>query len=179
MARDLNQIIIIGRLVRDPEIKYTTGGTPVTKFSIANNAGFTQGNEKKDVVNYFDVNVWGNQAENCSKYLKKGSQVAIDGHLRQNRWVDQTSGKTNSKVEIVANSVQFLTPSQRTDGTQTQYQHNNNQDNSQGNSQPHNTGNVANENKDFIPNPWSDNNNEINYDESYSQNGDKDDDIPF
>jgi single-strand DNA-binding protein len=167
MARDLNQVIIIGRLTRDPEIKYTSTGTPVTKFSIANNAGYNQGNEKKDVVNFFDINVWGNQAENCSKYLKKGSQVAIDGHLRQNRWVDQATGKNVSKVEIVANSVQFLTSGgQKTDGQPQNY------------SGPVNQ-NPSDENKTFIPNPWNDSANETTIDGSFLQGEDKDDDIPF
>ncbi|MBN2546955.1 MAG: single-stranded DNA-binding protein [Spirochaetes bacterium] len=110
MARDLNQVFLIGRLVKDPEIKYTSSGTPVTKFSIANNSTFTQNNDKKEYVNYFDVNVWGNQAVTCEKYLKKGKQVAIVGVLRQNRWNDKTSGQTKSKVEITAFSIQFLTP---------------------------------------------------------------------
>jgi len=109
MARDLNDVNIIGRLVRDPEIRYTASGTPVAKFSIANNMTYVQNNERKDSVNYFDVNVWGNQAVNCEKYLKKGNQVAINGSLRQNRWVDKASGQTRSKIEITANTVQFLT----------------------------------------------------------------------
>jgi single-strand DNA-binding protein len=174
MARDLNQVIIIGRLTRDPEIKYTSTGTPVTKFSIANNASYTQSNEKKEIVNFFDINVWGNQAESCSKYLKKGSQVAIDGHLRQNRWVDQATGKNVSKVEIVANSVQFLSPSQRNEG-QTQGQ-NQNQTYTPVNQ------NTTNNNtpKDFIPNPWNDNSgNGGNIDDPFLPAEDKDDDIPF
>jgi single-strand DNA-binding protein len=110
MARDLNQVFIIGRLVKDPEIRYTPSGTPVTKFSVANNSSFTQNNDKKEYVNYFDINVWGNQAVSCEKYLKKGKQVAIAGVLRQNRWADKASGQTRSKIEITAVSVQFLTP---------------------------------------------------------------------
>lgn len=110
MARDLNQVFLIGRLVKDPEIRYTPNGTAVAKFSIANNVPFVQNNEKKEYVNYFDVNVWGNQALICEKYLKKGKQVAIIGVLRQNRWNDKTTGQTRSKIEITATAVQFLTP---------------------------------------------------------------------
>ena len=174
MARDLNQVIIIGRLVRDPEIKYTSTGTPITKFSIANNAGYTQGNEKKDIVNFFDINVWGNQAENCSKYLKKGSQVAVDGHLRQNRWVDQATGKNVSKVEIVANSVQFLSTGQRMDGQQQNYSQQVNQNYQNNNQQQAG----YDDNKNFIPNPWNDNGSDPSIDESFLTE-DKDDDIPF
>lgn len=107
-GRDLNVLIIIGRLVKDPEIKYTASGTPIAKFAIANNASYIQNGEKKELTNFFDVNVWGNQAVNCEKYLKKGSQVAIEGYIRQNRWTDNATGKTASKVEITANSVQFI-----------------------------------------------------------------------
>jgi single-strand DNA-binding protein len=111
MSRDLNLVSLLGRLTRDPEIKYTASGTAVAKFSIANNYSYMQNNELKEEVNYFDVNVWGNQAISCEKYLKKGSQVAVAGSLKQNRWNDQTSGQARSKVEITANSVQFLSMS--------------------------------------------------------------------
>lgn len=120
MSNDLNQISIIGRLVREPEIRYIANGTPITKFSIANNTVFMQNNEKKEMVNYFDIIVWGNQAINCEKYLKKGSQVAIVGSLRQNRWTDKTSGQNRSKVEITANVVQFLTKNENNPNAQQQ-----------------------------------------------------------
>lgn len=121
MSKDLNHVVIIGRLVGDPQIKYTPNGTAVTKFSIANNDSFTTNNETKEYANFFDVVVWGNQAINCEKYLKKGSQVAIDGNLKQNRWKDQV-GNNRSKVEIVANRVQFLTPAQHNNAVNDQSQ---------------------------------------------------------
>lgn len=108
MARDVNEVIVIGRLVRDVEFKVIASGTPVAKFSIANNQAFKQNDEWKEYVNYFDVTVWGKQAESCSKYLTKGKQVAVSGSLRQERWQDKTSGQNRSKVEITANQVQFL-----------------------------------------------------------------------
>ncbi len=108
-GRDLNFVIVIGRLTNNVELKYTTSGLPVAKFSIANNTFFTQNKEKKNYVNYFDIVVWGNQAVNCQKYLKKGSQIAVEGHLRQNRWTDANTNKTISKIEIIATSIQFLT----------------------------------------------------------------------
>jgi single-strand DNA-binding protein len=112
MGKDLNIVSVIGNLVRDPEIKFTSAGTPVTKMSIANNYTFKQGEEIKEEVNFFDIVVWSNQAVNCEKYLKKGSKVAVTGMLRQNRWTDETTQQGRSKVEIVANTVQFLTPVQ-------------------------------------------------------------------
>lgn len=181
--RDLNQVILIGRLTKNPEIKYTAGGTPVTKFTLANNGGsFNQGNEKKEVVNFFDVTVWGNHALNCEKYLKKGSLVAIDGHLRQNRWTDQATGKSLSKVEVVANGVQFLTPAS----------HNSNDTSQQGNqfvskdqniqSKPQNFNNNSSpkEQKGFISSPWDDTGSNFeNYDDPFNNNSNSDDDIPF
>lgn len=108
MGRDLNQVSLIGRLVRDPEIKYTANGNPIAKFSIANNYSYIQNNELVEDVNYFDIKVWGNQAVNCEKYLSKGKQIAILGFLKQNKWVDKTSGQNKSKIEITASSIQFL-----------------------------------------------------------------------
>jgi len=120
MSNDLNQIILIGRLTKDTEIKYTASGTPVTKFSIANNSIAN----KTEYVNYFDVNVWGTQAVNCEKYLKKGSQIAVTGSIRQNRWQDQSTGQIKSKVEINAFSVHFLGSKQNGQQQNTQYPQN-------------------------------------------------------
>ncbi|MCK4796696.1 MAG: single-stranded DNA-binding protein [Spirochaetes bacterium] len=173
MARDLNHVSIIGRLVKDPEIKYTTSGMPVTKFSIANNVSFMQNEERKDYANYFDINVWGNQAVNCEKYLKKGSQVAILGNLRQNRWNDKTTGQTRSKVEITANSVQFLTP---ISGAQTNNVSNIPVSNIPVDNQP----NVAAENTGIIQDPWSENNEAASNNDPYPQSMNNNvDDIPF
>jgi len=126
--RDINQITIIGRLTKDPEIKYTPSGNPVTNFSIANNNSFMQGDQKVDTVDYFDIEVWGNQAVSCEKYLKKGSQVCVVGRNKQQRWTDKTSGQTRSKVIINANQVQFLDsksdskPSGQAEGLTNDYQ---------------------------------------------------------
>lgn len=191
MAKDLNHVIVIGRLVRPPEIKYTPKGIPVTKFSIANNADFTQGNELKKLTNFFDVTVWGNQAINCEKYLKKGNQVAIQGSLRQNTWVDQATGKNQSKIEIVADSVQFLTPpsggqpgGSSSEGNYQNYSANNNNASTYsgtGNyNKPQNNANTQPPPKDFIPNPWNDSYDNNSYEEPFSDgSGNPDDDIPF
>lgn len=169
MARDLNQIVLIGRLVRDPEIKYTTAGTPVTKFSIANNVSYIQNDDRKDYVNYFDINVWGNQAINCEKYLKKGRRVAIVGSLRQNRWNDKNTGQTRSKIEVTASSVQFLSPVEGfTDDSSTQNQQN------------IETFNNTNNTNNTIDDPWNEESNEEFIDNNAkTENFDNDNDIPF
>lgn len=98
---DINNVNIIGRLTRDPEVRTTNNGMSVCKMSIAVNG------MKKDDVSFFDVTAWSRVAENCGKYLKKGSQVGINGSLRQNRFQTK-EGQNRSKVEINANNVQFI-----------------------------------------------------------------------
>ncbi len=102
----LNSVNIMGNLTRDPEIKYTSSGKAVCSLSIANNRVYTKNNEKITEVSYFDVDVWGAAAENCSKYLTKGNGIIVEGRLRQDRW--EKDGKTQSRVKITANAVHFL-----------------------------------------------------------------------
>lgn len=153
MSKDLNQVTLIGRLVKKPEIKYTTSGQAVSKFSMAVGESYMVNNEKKEITSFFDIVVWGNQAVNCEKYLNKGSQTAISGRLRQNRWTDQTTGKNLSKVEIIADSVQFLTTTPKPEG----------------NNKPANNGSQ---------NPWNENK-DTGYEESFSAPFEPQDDIPF
>ena len=102
----LNSVNMMGNLTRDPEMKYTPTGKAVCSLSIANNRVYTKGSEKVSEVSYFDVEVWGATAENCSKYLSKGSGVIVEGRLKQDRW--EKDGKTQSRVRISANSVHFM-----------------------------------------------------------------------
>ena len=180
MSKDLNLVVVIGRLVRDPEVRYTSSGTAIAKFAIANNERIKQNNEWTDYTNFFDIVVWGNQAENCQKYLKKGSQVSIEGNLRQNRWVDQASNQNRSKIEIIASSIQFLTPA---GGGQANSHY---QNESQQDSRPSESMNT-NRNQQTTPNnsgmiadPWGDSNSGNSFNE-YSSSGfdGSDDDIPF
>jgi single-strand DNA-binding protein len=103
---DLNHVILIGRLTRDAEFKYITNGQAVCKFSLAINRKKKTGDQWVDDVNYFDVVLWGRQAESLNQYLQKGKQVAVEGELRQDRW--EQDGQNRSKVEIVANNLQLL-----------------------------------------------------------------------
>lgn len=103
----------MGNLTRDPELKYTASGKAVCSISIANNRVYTKNGEKVSEVSYFDVEVWGPVAENCSKYLLKGSGIIVEGRLKQDRW--EKDGKTQSRVRITANSVHFLPKKQRAD----------------------------------------------------------------
>ena len=106
MAVDINVVVLVGRLTRDCELKSTPQGTSVCRFSIAVNRRKRTGDKWEDEVSYFDVVLWGRSAETLNPYLQKGRQVSIEGELRQNRW--EQDGKTNSKIEVVANNVQLL-----------------------------------------------------------------------
>ena len=107
MATDLNLVMLLGRLTRDPELKQTGSGTSYCRFSIANNRNYTQGGERKEEVSFFNCVAWGKQAEIISRYCRKGKQVAIEGRLKQNSWEDK-EGKKNSTVDVVVNQLQML-----------------------------------------------------------------------
>lgn len=97
---DINSTIIIGRLVRDVEVSYTTTGTAIGKFTLAVN------HMKKEEVSFIDVKVFGKLAENIKEFLTKGKQVSVDGFLKQERW--ESNGQKYSRVGIIANNVQLL-----------------------------------------------------------------------
>lgn len=103
---DVNHVILIGRLTRDAELKYTSGGMAVCKFAIAVNKRRKQGDQWVDEANFFDISLWGRSGESLNQYLVKGKQVAVEGELHQNRW--EQDGQSRSKIEINANNVQLL-----------------------------------------------------------------------
>ena len=103
---DVNHVILIGRLTRDAELKYTSGGQPVCKFDIAVNRKKKSGDQYVDEASFFTVVLWGKAGESLNQYLTKGKQVAVEGELRQDRW--EQDGQARSKVEIQANNVQLL-----------------------------------------------------------------------
>ncbi len=102
-----NKVIFMGNLTKDPEIRYTPGGTAVASFRLAMNHRFKQGEEFKEDVCFVDIVVFGKQAENCSQYLNKGNGVVIEGRLQERRW-QTDDGQKRSKHEVVAQSVRFL-----------------------------------------------------------------------
>ncbi|MDR2491293.1 MAG: single-stranded DNA-binding protein [Spirochaetaceae bacterium] len=103
---DLNHVMLIGRLTRDADYKVLPSGQAVCNFSIAVNRRRKVGDNWEDEANYFDIVLWGKQADSLNRYLVKGKQVGIDGELRQDRW--QQDGQNRSKVVISANNVQLL-----------------------------------------------------------------------
>ncbi|MHA2428594.1 MAG: single-stranded DNA-binding protein [Candidatus Hermodarchaeia archaeon] len=108
MSRGLNKVMIIGRLGRDPELRYTPSGRPVTNFSVATSRNWTTSNgERRTETEWFNVVAWSNLAEICNQYLVKGQQVYIEGRLQTRHW-DDDNGKRHSSVEIVANEMIML-----------------------------------------------------------------------
>lgn len=106
-SSNVNHVVISGNLTKDPELRETSKGTSVCELRIANNASIKRGEEWEQKPNYFQVNTWGKQAENCAEYLAKGSKVIIDGRLEWQMW-EAKEGGTNSRVVIVANMVEFV-----------------------------------------------------------------------
>ncbi len=98
-----NKIILIGRLVRDPELRYTPSGEAVANFTLAVDRYFSRENE----TDFIRIVVWRKQAENCAQYLAKGRLVAIEGRLQIRSYEDKQGAKRQA-VEVVANSVVFL-----------------------------------------------------------------------
>lgn len=103
---DVNHVTIIGRLTRDSELKYTSGGMAISNFSIAVNRRRKNGDQWVEEASFFDINLFGKSAEGLKPYLTKGKQIAVEGELRQDRW--EQDGQPRSKVVIVANNVQLL-----------------------------------------------------------------------
>lgn len=108
MAGGLNKVLLMGNLGRDPEVRFTTGGTSVANFSIATNESWKDKNgQLQEKTEWHRIVVWGKLAELCGEYLKKGRQAFIEGRLQTREWTDK-EGKKNYSTEIVANNVQFI-----------------------------------------------------------------------
>jgi single-strand DNA-binding protein len=109
MAANINRVVLVGNLTRDPELRHTPSGTPVCSLRVAvNDRKRDESGNWVDAPNYFSVSVFGNQAESCAQYLAKGRPVGIDGKLRWREWEAKDGGGKREAVEIVADSVQFL-----------------------------------------------------------------------
>jgi single-strand DNA-binding protein len=108
VAANINRVVLVGNLTRDPEVRQTPSGTSVCSLRIAvNSRRRDESGQWTDKPNYFSVSVFGNQADSCAQYLSKGRPVAVDGRLDWREWQTQ-DGQKREAVEIVAESVQFL-----------------------------------------------------------------------
>jgi single-strand DNA-binding protein len=113
--RDVNIVVLVGRLTRDAELKYTNSGQAICRFSVAVNRSRKQGDQWVEEASFFDVDYWGKGGEAVNQYLVKGKQVAVEGELRQDKW--EQDGQARSKVVIAASNVQLLGGGQNSSGT--------------------------------------------------------------
>jgi len=108
MSRGLNKVMVIGNLGRDPEMRYTPSGKPVTHFPVATSRSWvTSDGERREATEWFNVVAWGNLAEICNQYLRKGSRVYVEGHLQTRSWED-AEGHRHYRTELVANEMIIL-----------------------------------------------------------------------
>ncbi len=121
MSGSLNRVMLIGRLTRDPELRFTPSGTAVCNLALATNRyGQDASGERREFTDYHDIVVWnqGNRklAELCGQYLQKGRLVYIEGRLQTRSWDDKDTGAKRYKTEVNANDVQFLDSRQDGEG---------------------------------------------------------------
>ena len=106
---NLNKVMIMGNLTRDPEVKYTPKGTAVADLALAINRVYsTDAGEKREETTYVDVELWGRQAEIAGEYLRKGRPVYIEGRLKLDTWDDKQTGQKRSKMRVVGEALQLL-----------------------------------------------------------------------
>ncbi|MBL8966763.1 MAG: single-stranded DNA-binding protein [Spirochaetaceae bacterium] len=103
---DLSVAVLVGRLTRDAELKYTNSGQAVCHFSVATGSRVKKGDQWVDESSFWDVDLWGKRAESVNQYLTKGKLVAVQGDMRQDKW--EQDGQSRMKVKITANDVQLL-----------------------------------------------------------------------
>jgi single-strand DNA-binding protein len=109
MPANINRVVLVGNLTRDPELKHLPSGTALCSLRLAvNTRRKDESGQWTDKPNYFDISVWGAQGENCAQYLAKGRPIAIDGRLEWREWEATDGSGKRQAVEIVADNVQFL-----------------------------------------------------------------------
>lgn len=114
---NFNSVVIVGRLTRDPELKYAPSGAPVCSFGIATSHSYTkEDGQKTESTTFLDVSAWRRLAELCQQFLKKGREVLVMGTLRQSRWTDPKTNQPRSKIRVVAQNVQFFWGRERAGG---------------------------------------------------------------
>jgi single-strand DNA-binding protein len=103
---DINYVVLVGRLTRDANLKFTSSGLAICEFSLAINRRVRQGDTWTDEAHFFDITLFGKQGEAIAQYMTKGNQIAVEGELRLDRW--EQDGQKRSKIKIVANNIQLL-----------------------------------------------------------------------
>ena len=124
---NLNKVMLIGNLTKDPTTRHTARGTAVADLALAiNRVWIDEQNQRQNDTTFVDVTVWGRQAELAKNYLSKGRGVYIEGRLQMDTWDDKETGKKRSKLKIIGENIQFL-PDGRSQGNQSHNQYSNTQ----------------------------------------------------
>ena len=106
---NLNKVMLMGNITRDPEVRYTPKGTAVTDISLAVNRSYTlDDGERREETTFVDVTYWGRQAEVIGEYMKKGRPIYVEGRLQLDQWEDKNTGQNRSRLKIVGDNFQFL-----------------------------------------------------------------------
>ncbi|MBL8748533.1 MAG: single-stranded DNA-binding protein [Planctomycetes bacterium] len=105
---NFNKVLLMGNLTRDVELRHTQSGMALAKFGMAINRKWSQNGEQKESTCFVDLTAWGRQAELLSQYVKKGSQLFVEGRLEYSTWESQEDGKKRSKLEVVVENFQFM-----------------------------------------------------------------------
>lgn len=115
---NLNKVMLIGNLTRDPELRHTPKGTAVSEISLAINRSWSnEQGQKQEETTYVEVTLWGRQAELAQQYLTKGRPVYIEGRLNLDTWDDKETGKKRSKLRVIGENMQFLSSGTGTGGS--------------------------------------------------------------
>lgn len=106
---NLNKVMLMGNITRDPEVRYTPKGTAVTDIALAINRSYsTDDGERREETTYVDVTYWGRQAEIIGEYMKKGRPIYVEGRLQLDQWEDKATGQNRSRLKVVGDNFQFL-----------------------------------------------------------------------
>lgn len=105
---NVNKVILLGNLTRDPELRHSQGGMAIAKLGMAINRKWTQDGERKESTCFVDLTAFGKQAETVAQYCKKGTPLFVEGRLEFSQWDDKDTGKKRSKLDVVVESFQFV-----------------------------------------------------------------------
>lgn len=106
---NLNKVQLMGNLTRDPEVRYTPKGTPVSDISLAVNRSYNADDgERREETTFVDITFWGRQAEVIGEYMRKGRPIYVEGRLQLDTWEDKTTGQQRSRLKVVGENFQFL-----------------------------------------------------------------------
>ncbi len=184
-----NKVILMGNLTRDPDLRSTPSGSAVCELGLAMNRRYTVNGQEREESCFVDVTVWGKSAENCKRFLEKGSPVMVEGRLQLDQWEDRESGSKRSKLRVVADTVQFLGLRRESGSDNGNGGYGGNSYNNSGNGSYSNSGNYGNGGRSYEPRPYQGRNSSRNDapgampppmpENAFNPGTDAEEDIPF